>query len=433
MRIRVLYRMFGCVLLLLAIAGTVCSQEPPQQDQPQEKAKEKSATESRGSRSLTDDALGNLRHQVGFSVGAFEMYQSNLFTSSLNQQTASMTTVTSRVYANFGRRKSKLHFDYGAGYMLYNNRQGLNAFEQNGNGTYNYQLSRKASFNVQDNFSSSPNGYGNFMSSIINPSSSMPSFSTEMLLPRQRITQNNLTANLGFGVGKNQFGVFGGYNLYRFASSNAQNMDGFSVGASYNRQITRWLSLSNSYSQYLNKVDPLFRGARIHRLQVAGLNFKLGSRWEASIGGGVELANTYGRNIVREDASASLTGKSTSHMFSVQYHRGFVSSIGISGLFQSDQGIVIFGSRLTERLSLQLAASYVRGSNFYYFGNRTAGNLNYYSARGGLEYSLFQGLIASGGFTYTNQRARDIIGLPVTLDRYVVYGGVQFVFPYGNR
>jgi hypothetical protein len=261
----------------------------------------------------------------------------------------------------------------------------------------------------------------------------MPSFSTEILLPRQRITLNNLTASLGFGIGKNQFSVFGGYNLYRFALSNSQNMDYFGVGASYNRQITKWLYLSNSYSNYLNKVDPVYRDSRIHRLQVGGLNFKLGPSWQAGIGGGVELANTYGRNIIREDASASLTGKSMSHVFSVQYSRGFVSSVGISGIFQSDLGTVTLGSRLTQRLNLQLAAFYMRGSNFYYRGTHTSGSMNYYSAQGGLEFYLFHGLIASGGFTYMDQRARDIVGLPVSLDRYIVYGGLQFVFPYGNR
>ncbi len=434
MQTKVLYSLFACVLLLLIIGGTAAGQDPAQQDPQQEKPKEKSAVSPRGARSLVEDIFGNPRHKVGFSIGAFEVYQNNIYQTSQNLQPAMSATITARVFVNLGRRKSRFHLDYGAGYQFYNNKQGLNAPTQHGTAGYNYQLSRKATFDVQDSFSSSRNGYDNILSSILAPSYYAPNFSTEIMLQRQRITRNNLTARLGFNAGKNSFGLFGAYNLYRFGSASQQDLDGFSVGASYSRQITKWLFLSNSYSGYLNKVDPIYHSARIHQLQVGGFKFKFGANWQADIGGGIELANTNGRNLWKEDVSASLTWNSPSHMLSIQYHRGFFSTIGISGILQSDQGHLSFGSRLTNRLNLQMAALYVHGSNFYNnLGTNTNGSMEYYSALGGLQFSLFQGLIASANITYRNQRARGIAGLPISLDSYAAFAGLQYAFPSGIR
>ena len=111
------------------------------------------------------------------------------------------------------------------------------------------------------------------------------------MLPRQRITQNSLTANLGFSAGKNNFSLYGGYNLFRYQSSTQQNNDGFSIGAGYGRQINKWLSLNTGYWTYLNKVDPSYRGSLVNHLQVGGFTFKLGGQ----IGGLTYQGDAIGR------------------------------------------------------------------------------------------------------------------------------------------
>jgi hypothetical protein len=431
MRTRVITRLIGGVMLIFAMAVMAAAQESSQQDPP-EKAKPKTDSEPRGARSLLEDAFGNMRHRFGFSVGAFGFYQSNLYVTSVNKQNTWVASINPGIYANFGGRKSQLHLNYGAGYQIYRGKVGLNELEHGGNAGYSYQLSRNASLNVSDRISSSPNGYGNFLFSALNPSFSAPSLLPELLVGRQRITRNNLDTRLAFGIGKNRFGVFGGYTLYRFKESPDRNFDGFFVGGSYDRKLTRWLYFSNRYSTYLSGGDPLLRGIRIHQLRVGGLNFKLGTAWELGFGGGVSLADTAGHYLLRENVSVSLAGTSTSHVFTLGYHRGFFSTVGVPGVFQSDLVNTSLGSRLTTRLNLQLSALYMRGFN-YYVGKRTGGTLDYYTARGGLEFSLFQGLVSSAGFIYTDQRARDISGLPISMNRYAVYAGLQFVFPSGNR
>jgi hypothetical protein len=430
MSIKGLCRIVGCGLLLL-LAGTAVCQESVQGDRQQDKAKGSGTVSPRGARSLVDDIFANPRHNLGFSVGAFGVYQDNLYQTSRYQQTARSVMPTARIFANLGRRKSIFHLDYGAGYQLYNNRRGLDGLEQLGSASYSYLASRNASINIQDFFSSSHNG--NLFSTILDPSGSPPGFSTEIMLPRQRIIQNNLTATLGFNTHKNNFSIFAGYNLYRYEYNMHQDLDGFSTGASYSRQITKWFFLSSSYYTYVNKVDPIYRGTLINRLQIGGVRFKLGREWEAEIGGGVELAITYGENLWREEATASLTWNSRSHTFSVRYHRGFYSTVGISGVFGSDEGRVEFGSRLTDRLNLQLSAFYQHGSNFYSNGISTAGSIDYYSALGGLQFRLFEGLIASGNVSYRNQHTRYITGLPATLETYVAAAGIQYIFPSGIR
>ena len=106
MQTKIFQSLFICVVLLLTNIGTAAGQEQTQQDQQQEKPKDKAATSPRGAQSLVEDAFHSARHRVGFSIGAFEVYQNNLYQTSQNLQTASSTAMTLRIFANLGGRNS---------------------------------------------------------------------------------------------------------------------------------------------------------------------------------------------------------------------------------------------------------------------------------------------------------------------------------------
>jgi hypothetical protein len=422
-----------CILLILATAGTSFSRDSTGEEPSSDTTQADSQGAPRGKRTFMDDITSNKRNKIGFSVGVFGVYQSNVNRTS-TPEAASSATTTLRLFANLGRRKSSLHLDYAAGYLFYSHNKGLNSLEQRGNGAYSRQLTRKMTFLVQDTFASSPNGYyGSFFSPTI-PTTSIPSgISTEFQVRRQGIIRNDVVGRLEYVTSKDNFSVYGAHSLYRFEVDKSQNINLPQVGASYSRQIKRWLSLGTNYSTYVSNVIPENRNAWVQSVQAGDLGFNMGKIWQANFSGGVDYAITHGYNVLTGSAYATLTMSTDATWLLFEYHRGLESTTSISGLFLTDNGRVSLGNRLTNRLNLQLRALYSRSDRHYSAGQMTGGGYAIYSGGAGLEYSFFKGLIASANFIYRNQRSHDISGLPTSLNGYVASGGVQFVFPSRAR
>lgn len=407
-------------MLVIPMFAVVASGSAPGQGQTSA-----SETDYRGGNSFADDLFGDRRRSFGFSLGAYQMYDSNLFFRRSGREDGFVTTIFPRVFFNAGRHRTRFHADYGTGYWLYNGRGGLNAAGHFGNFQFTRQLSRRISFHIADQLSSSPNEYGSFLSPIVSSTPQVTGFSNEVLVDRQRITRNIITGGLDFQVGrKGSLGIFGGYYLHRYRLRELHNADALQVGATYDHRITNWLYLSNSYHAYLNRVDEFFRDARIHRLQVGGLSFRLGKHWRLNASGGVEWANHLEENRLGESITAGIARNSRDNLILVGYQRGFTSAIGLSRVYRSDIVTAGFGQRISRWMGFRASSSYWRGS-----GQGTGNEIEYFLAQTGLDFLLRSDLVASIGGSYHNQASGAFASEPLNRERYLVVFGLQYLWP----
>jgi len=258
----------------------------------------------------------------------------------------------------------------------------------------------------------------------------MADFDAEVSFERRRFTRNSLNGAIHYQPTRRiNLGVFSNYSYYdyEFPVTETESVHAIQAGVTYDHQLTSWLYLANSYSAYLNRVDQEYQDARIHRLQVGGLKFRLGRNWEASGAGGVEYVDTYGRNGFNESVSAGLTWSSRTSALSLSYHRGFFSLIGLQEVYQSDRGTAAFGSRLSPWINLQISGSFLSGNRFGAYGF-----MELYYAQAGLEFALPANMVASVNGFYVDQRGDDPGGVYLTGERFVAHVGLQYLFP-GNR
>ncbi len=414
-------------LFLLAPAGAAVAQDATAQE-PQVPETPKDVR-PKGGNSFVDDVFQNIRHAAGFSLGAYESYFSDMPNNAGPTMSGPATALVANVFLNLGRRRARFHTDFSMGYWIYNKHKQGGPTEQRVQGQYGFQTSRRTSILFSDELSSSPNWYGSFLGPVLGQQSPIPGFSTEVFPERQRITRNVASGTFGYQpTRKVSLGVTAGYVTYLFGREDIGRVNALQLGATYDHQLTNWLSLSNGFSTYLNRVDERFQDARIHRLQVGGFKFRLGRAWTATVGGGVEYLDTAGLRQVGESVTAALSWGTLSHTMSLNYHRGFFSAIGLARVFQSDQAMVAFGSRLSRWINLQLSSSYMRGS-----GVEQSGSLEYLLAHAGLEFALPADLVASLGGMYVNQRGHDMGTLSMVRERYIVSAGLQYVFPGRGR
>jgi hypothetical protein len=130
---------------------------------------------SLGAQSYSDDVFRSTRNRWGFSLSAYQAYTSALYNGEGVGQSSGITAATSRIFFNFGRRKSQFHIDLGVGYRRYNRSDGFNSWDYDGNANYSYRLSRSVSFTLLDQFTSSYNDSWSFLS-LYSPINYYPSF-----------------------------------------------------------------------------------------------------------------------------------------------------------------------------------------------------------------------------------------------------------------
>jgi hypothetical protein len=196
------------------------------------------------------------------------------------------------------------------------------------------------------------------------------------------------------------------------------------VGANFDYRLTRWLSLTNTYTTYLTDSNPLYTDARIHRLEVGGFRFNLTKTWVLSAGGGVELAAYQHQDYLSESVSAALGYGSKKSKLEISYHRGFYSILGLQGLFRSDSVNAIAARRITNGMAAKLLAAYNAG-------NQSGGSasIESISAGGALEFGLSRGLIASLNYSYQHQTSENYIYYNLGLNRYIASVGIQYAWP----
>jgi hypothetical protein len=389
---------------------------------------EEEGTKSLAGQTMVDDVFQSTRNHWGFSLNAYQAYTTDVSRIIGERRDASITAFIGRTFFNVGKRKSRFHLDLGAGYRFYNRHEDLNSWDYYGDTQYSYLLSKRASFQVSDQFTSSYNDAWSFIS-LYSPLHYNMNFSNEVLFNRQRITRNALSAELAFQLTrKARVGIFGGYNYYDYPQYSQRNAHAFEAGGDFNYQLTKWLYFSSRYSTYLNYVDDRYRDAQIHRLQIGGFDFHLSHSWRLWAGGGLEYTDYQNDRRVGESANAGIGYTTRNTMLNLTYQRGFTSAIGISRLMQSDIASAEFGRRITQRIGVRLQSYYYRSTDQYY-----GGLLETFSGGGGLEFSLSRALFMNMDCFYQNQRSHDFSIEGLGLNRLTAYVGLQYVWPSRRR
>ena len=403
----------------------------PQESQEESIQPRKPDTFSLGAQSMAESMLDGTRHHIGFTLGVYGAYTSNVFASYQQRRDSVFSSFVPRVFINLGKRKSQLHVSFGGGYRLYNGHRDLDSADYYGNARYSLALSKRTTLQITDRMSSSKNDAGSFVyAPIFAPIAASSGSYYDILLSRQRVTRNAMAASLNFQVGKkHNFGVFTGYDSYRYQVDSPVNANVIEVGGDYRVNLTKWLVLSNSYATYLTNVDERFRDARIHRLEAGGLDFRLSRTWRFWASGGVEVSQYQGVNRVGPSATASVFHMSRKAAVNIMYHKGFASAVGLSRVLNSDNFNARMGYRVTSWILATLQAAYYRSSE-----QSGAGILRTLWGGGGFEFALVNGLVASVNYSYQNQKAQYFTtSTQLGLNRYVARLGLQYFWPSSGR
>ena len=389
-------------------------------------------TRSRGAQTFRDDIILNRRNPYGFSLsfnqGYLDGYTENSPGNERVNNSTGIISVAGQSFVNIGRQRSLCHFDFGVGYRRYFDNRGDDRPIYLGRMNYSYQISKKTLLKIDDIFSSLYNDSWSFLS-MYSSFPNKPDFSDEVLFGLQRVTKNLSRISISHRLGRRvKLGAFGEHNFYRYPNRINPNNHAFKVGGYVNSRLTSWLTLTSSYSTFLNSVDDLYLGAQIHRLQVGELRFHLNRYWWVWAGGGVDLS-IYQDNVrIGENVRAGIGFTSSNAAFSLAYRRGFKSTIGIAGLFMSDSVNGSLGYRITRWIN-------ARGEGYYY-RNRDQSNsglIEQFTGGGGLEFALSNNIFVTLNGYYQKQQTYGYSIEDTSFGRVTAFMGFNYVWPSWKR
>jgi hypothetical protein len=383
--------------------------------------------DSRAARSFSNAIAWSERNRFGFSLGVSEGYISDVFPNVVDKHSSSLTALSSSIFANFGRRKSRLHFDYSAGYRFYQQQDTMNGIDHNGTISYTYPTSRRSQFQLSDMVSSSLNDpFSSTNPSLATTMDWTPSPSYSVLFLPQRVTQNQAEARFSADLTRStHVSVFGSYNSYWYGKQSFGDINAVQVGAGLDQRITNWLFLTSTYSTYLNSVNEKLRDYQIHRIEIGRFRFMLSKNIEVFASGGLELADTRDKFRIEGMFRGGISRTTETNLLYANYQRTMISALGYTRVLPSDVVSIGVGQRLSEKTNFRLSASYMRSSDFSY-----SGLLRGYSGQAQFEYALRSDLFASINYTYQyqNNSIQVLQDLP-HFDRSMVFGRLQYAWP----
>src|SRR2546426_6023230 len=378
---------------------------------------------SNKSRSITGKFLADMRSPIGFSLGMYELYAPNLSDSRLGDKSPVFTMLKPRLFASAKARRAQFQFDYAFGYKRYNRRSEIHSSDHSTEMNFAYRLSRNGSLQISDTFRSAFNDYGALPISTA-PTLYQPSFAQDLYMPRERTTTNSLVTGVNYRAGKRtDLTVFGSYDMWRYSASTSNNAQGFQIGIRGSHQINKWLFLNSGYSHYLNKVDPRFEMASIHRLQVGGLKFKPRRSVEIYFSGGLDATRFQGSQRGAASFQAGLSRTSGASSISLIYYRGFSNAVGPQATLKGDLVSASLSQWFSRRVNLQINSGYTRGASL----NRNS-KLGYLSGNAEVQVAVQSHVMFNVQSSYVSQRGINLPSASPVLSRYTVSTGFQIFF-----
>jgi hypothetical protein len=385
---------------------------------------------SRGAYAFAEDIVKSSRNLWGFSLSAYEAYSTDAVPGIQKNEDATITSLAPSIFLNIGRRKTKLHIDFGSGYRLYRHHKDLNGWNYSGSVKFSSQFSRIVSLQLSNLLTSSANDASSIFSFFPSIRNDYPSNSREVLFDdRQRMTRNSMQAKLDFQLSRRaRLGLTGGYDLFSYEQVSLTNTNAVRIGADFEYKLAKWLDFSSSYYDYLNKVDDSRRDVQIHRLKVGGLNLNLTRFWRIWTGGGIDFSQYRGLEHFKENVDVGIRYGSRNTTLSATYNRGLSSASGLSRLMHSDAISVELGNRITSRVSSRLTSYYTRSSE-----SLAAGTLKTLAGNASLEFALRNDLFLSLNSSYQNQQQSNFSYGGLQVNRFSAYVSLQYVWPSRRR
>jgi hypothetical protein len=386
--------------------------------------------QSHGAQNFQDDVFLNPGNGFGFALNASQGYISDISDGESINPSSSVSSLSGSVFFNADKRRSSFHMDFGAGSKFYYQAASGNnsrpAFDANVN--YSYQISKNTSVSVGDDFASYYNDNSPF-TTLYSPIQDVSNLSNEILVGRQRIHRNFVTATINRQVGRKiNLGLSGVYSFYNYAEEGLDSSHEFNIEGYFDFELTRWLSLTNRYTALLNSVNEEDREARIHRLQVAGLDFTVGPYLRFWSGGGVSISEYQGENRLAESIDAGIGYTSLNVVVTLNYQRDFTSALGISRLMYTDSMTANVGCRITRWMSTMFESSYSRSKD-----QVEAGILETFESRGQLGFALNSNINMTLSTYYENQKVINYSISGLEIERVSAYLDLQYVWPSRRR
>jgi len=393
-------------------------------------AKREGKIQSRGALNFQDDVFLNPGNGFGFALNASQGYISDISDGENINPSPQISSFSGSVFFNEDRRRSSFHMDLGAGSQFYYH-TGYDTFIRpnfTANVNYAYQVSKNTSLSVADDFSSYYQDFSPF-TSLYSPIQEISNLSNEIVLSRQRIHRNFISATINRQMGRKiNLGLTGLYALYKYAEEGLNTTHEFHIEGYLDFELTRWLSLTNRYTAYLNSVNEGEREARIHRLQVAGLDFNIGSYVRFWSGGGVSFSEYQNEHRLAESIDAGIGFTSLNVVMTLNYQRDFTSALGISRLMLTDAMTANVGWRITRWMNTMLESRYSRSKD-----QAESGILETLESSGQLGFALSSNINMKLNTFYENQKVINYSISGLDIKRVSAYLEFQYVWPSRGR
>jgi hypothetical protein len=381
--------------------------------------------------SLVDGIVDNAATHLGFAFSSYEMYTTNAV-KGVPAHGLKATMLYPQIFSNFRGKRSNFHLDYSVGYRMYQGQRGrgLNTATHSGLMTWDLRLARSTDFQLTDWFSSSPNDYGFSLgqpgqSFLLSQVQIQPIYTQDILVNRQRLVRNSLTASVSQRVGKKtSVSLFGTYDYLQYGKASFKDIQGFQAGVRLQYQFKKWLFLDSSYSTYLNNaVYGALRSSTIHRLQVGGFRFQISPAIQLFTMGTVEYSHYLGAGHAVAGVVAGLARNSKSNSILLSYHHG-LAALSPGTILEGDDVSLAFRHRLSSRFALLTDAAYMQGVGF-----DPGASLRIGSGTGGIQMGVLRNLVASMNVGYASQHLSNLSFSAPNVRYYTAYVGLQYFMP----
>jgi hypothetical protein len=394
-------------------------QDPVADEDNQEDASTSPGRVSSGVSSIMNGVL-LARNRVGGGFTASQSYTPDALVSGSTRQAASFSSLGTNFYANFSQFTLGYAFAYGK-----DQSRGVVVKDSRGTLGWNWghRLTRNSTLNVSDSLESGTNATAASLALVIpSVSDSTQYLSTQdVFVARQRVTRNNLNTGIGYRFRKRtSLNLSASHYVVRYHQAQFGQSDGIQLGLNVDHQLNKWLYLNSGYSAYRNNGNSKLYTVDIHRLQIVGFRFQLGHSVEIATTGGVQYARQ-GRRLAGE-AETSLTAGTSKTAFSIRYHQGLSSAVGVPVALTGHNVNLLLSHKFSRTMSLQTNAVYFRASSPSSSLENLAGGV-------GLNVALRPNLIAAIHYNQYFQRSQNLSVDALHFSRSSVQASINYLLP----
>ena len=381
--------------------------------------------------SFSESVSGDLRRKGGLSVGTAGIYDSNVFEDGSSNPSDVFTLFEARVFKNALTPRSEFHMDYRAGYRLYQNATTLDDLEHEAVVFYRYRQSPRLGFSFGNDISRLPNDNLTGTNSPITRRIRNRNFHNNVIFSREPVLRNGFHAGMDYRLTR-QSGIGLEFN-HRYIDYTDQpdraTKNESRIEIDYRYSMNEWVTLRNNYRIAFDHYNDEALRNRLHRLELLGLDYMIpfSPTWTIFAAGGMDFAEQ--NSNVRSTATvrAGVMRKSPSTNLVFEYQRGFRPVNGTRSTLRTNLVTAYFVQRLSRRLNFRVVSAFEQGRALF-----ESGELRTWSGGTGFEFALHPNLVVNANAGYVSQRGDVLTDLP-QISRYVVYAGLQYLFPRPRR